>query len=192
MPIQIASQGRHAHPRASTVTWLTVCLAALIVTSSGVAQMAPLPGRGQAPEAPPETPLTLVAKIKRAHAQGSSNAQALATHAERNGSNLNQAEMRAHCDAIGSALDDAIHFTAKLAEALRGNVSHRYTLRVAKHQAHAKETYRTLLEKLRGSSVMAAEIRMLAVQIQQDITAAEQELSRIPIAKAPDAGAIEK
>lgn len=169
---------------AALVAGLWVSVASMSVH----AQLTPVGNRRVEREAPAETPITLVAKIKRAHLDAVSHAQELATYVTRNTSNLSNATMRAHCDAIGSALDDALHFSTKLSEKLQSDAANKHVLLMGKHDKHAKQIYRTLLEKLRGSSVTAPEIRMMAVQIQQDIAAAEQALAQVPVANTADAG----
>lgn len=159
-----------------------------VASTSVHAQLTPVGNPRVEREAPAETPITLVAKIKRAHLDAVSHAQELATYVTRNASNLSNATMRAHCDAIGSALDDALHFSAKLSEKVQNNAASKQVLLMGKHDNHAKQIYRSLLEKLRGSSVTAPEIRMMAVEIQQDIAAAERALSQVPVARASDAG----
>lgn len=127
---------------------------------------------------------TLVDKITAAHKQASDNAVALSEHVRSNETNLNQTLMRTHCDAIGRGLDDALYFTPELARLVRDEDAKARTQRIVRLDTTAKRAFRSLLDKLRGSSVTALELRALALEIDQSVRAAQQELARIMIPKA--------
>lgn len=126
---------------------------------------------------------TLVDKITTAHKQASDNALAFAEYVQGNETNLDHNVMRTHCDAMGRGLDDALYFTPELANLVRDEDAKRRTRRVLQLDATAKRAFKTLLDKLRGSSITALELRALAMEIDQNVRAAQRELARIMMPK---------
>lgn len=184
MPIHSYSNAYTGDRRVRRALFVAAIAFALVSPPESGQAQSTLRNKANARQATPDTPATLAQKISRAHQQAIGHTQALAKYVERNEGHFDHATIGNHSDSIGRALDDAMHFTTRLTTAITDDAAKERLQTVVKLDTRAKATYRTLVDKLRGSSITVPEIRLLATEIRHDVSAAEQELARVAIPRA--------